>query len=431
MISDKDVINMGKESSRVSGYLILFYMCLLLVGFVPANIISIFLVILMILMFQKKEFYYIYPAGIVYYSYLYVPFTGMSLYRLYSLMVLFKLIMSSKFFIRKKTQLIQAIILILYMLFAVTFVNVRTAFFGIVDIVVIYLLVANVMCQKEHDDFEKIMGAFAIACVCSVVTGQLRGNVMSLSYQINGKWRATNRFVGTFVDPNYCSFMYIFAIISLLVLKPFKNQFNKLLIVVLVIGIAMTISFSGFVGLTIVYVFYIGLIQKISFKHFIGICLVLLGIAGVYWYGTTNTDVPILGDIVYRVNSYILNYEGSSTGGLAVSRITIYKNILYKFNSQVWYKQLFGMNTDVPIITQSSILVAHNDYVDMMYNCGLFFTLIFYVIIIYRCLFACYLYIKTKDNRMAFIAISKFLWLYFAFTLTMLSERTFFLCLFV
>lgn len=411
--------------------LIFFYICLPLVGVLDSRITNLLLFGLMLVLCVSDDFYLLFPACIVYYSYLFVPFTGLSLYRAYSIIVLIKMFARKKITFNKIPQVVQVAVLILYMMLGVMFVNARTALFGIVDIVVVYLLISKYMYKKDKSNFEKIIGLFAIACAFSIITGTLNGNAMSLSYKISGNWRATNRFVGTFVDPNYCSFMYIFAIIGLLVLEPFKKIINRLLIIALLVGIAMTISFSGFIGLAIIYVFYIVLTGKINIKHILMIGLIVCGILGLYWYGTVNTDAPIVGDIVYRVNSYILNYEGSSTGGMAVSRITIYKNILLKFNAQGLFKQLFGMNTDIPAITQSSILVAHNDYVDMMYNCGLIFTFIFYGVMFYRWLASCFKYIKTKDNRVAFIAISKFLWLYFAFTLTMLSERTFYLCLFV
>ena len=422
----------NKIQDRISLSLILFYLCLPVAGILPTQIVSILLMLLMFSLIMKDEFYYLYPACIVYYSYLYVPFTGLSLYRLYSLVLLVKILIRYKFKLKKSPQLAYAIILTLYMLIAVMFVDIRTAIFGIVDILVIYLLVMNVMYQKDNKHFEKIIGAFTIACVASVLTGLTAGNTMSLSYEISGSWRATNRFNGTFVDPNYCSLMYILAIAGILAIKPFKKVINMLLMVTLGIGIAMTISFTGFIGLVITVLFYLILTKQINMKTFCIIVALIIGLSGLFYYGTINTDAPVIGDIVYRINSYVLNYESSSNGGLAVSRITIYQKVFDKFKNQNLLKIIFGMNVATPQISSTSIeTVAHNDYMDTLYNLGVIFTTCFYSVIIYRFIKHIMRYRKYHDKRDAFIATTKVIWLYYSFVLTMLTERIFYLCLFI
>lgn len=421
--------NQVLSKSRLNKFcLVLSYLCLLLVGVANSNLLSAVLLLIILILFTKDEVYLLYPGLLVYYSYLYVPFTSLSLFRVYSLLMILKLL-SSTLNIKVKSQIVQALVLIAYMLFSVIFINVRYAFFGIVDVIFAYLYVTEVLDGKKM--LRKVMGVFAIACACSIVTGLVVGSGMDLSYQIGDSWRATNRFIGTFVDPNYCSQMYILGMIGIVSLSPFNKLVNTLLIMALVFGIAMTISFTGFIGLAIVVCFYMVLTKRITPKYMILFAILAVIMYGLYLYGTEYTDTPVLGDVAYRINSYILDYNSDASGSLAVSRISIYKQTIEKFEDQNIFKQIFGMNVVTPQLNVFNETVAHNDYVDMLYNCGLLLTIVFYVGIAYRLIKHIRLFRKSADQKDAFIASTKVIWLYYSFVLTMLSERTFYLCLFV
>ena len=425
---------MYRNKTNIKTLLImLYYILLLLTGIVPSPILTIVFCVIMIFLFPYEEFECLFPGMIIYYSYFVVPLIGISLYRIYSILLLFKVLCAfakGKIGIRVDSFLV-LMPLLSHALLSVSFENVRTGIFYIVDLILIFLLFSENYITGSQ--MKRMFSLFAIACASSVFSGIMLGNTMTLAYELGTNWRKTARFMGTFVDPNYCGFWYGFSILFCIISKPFKLWQRRIVVMVLFIGVMMTISFTSYISLAIMLLVYVILFKKISVKTFGYIVVVGVVLVGVFIYGVNNPDTPVIGDISYRVQSYTVDYEQSGEDSNAASRANIWKIVYREYEKQPITKQLFGMNPHVPSLNlnTNTLLPAHNDYMEMLYNCGLILTLIFYLGIFMR-IYSSYGKFKCQKNEISsFVLMSKVSWLVFSFALSLISERVFMPILFL
>lgn len=408
---------------------IVCYVSLFFVGIVKSTVIAPLLFFLIVISFFNRRIYLLLPAVIIYYDYFLVPFTSLSVYRVFSILLLMRLIYDYRY-VKYDIKLWNLIPVLIYSVFAIGTNDIRIGLFSAIDVTVFFFY--SITFLKDQNNLRQVMKYFAIACIASIVTGCFVGSGEVLAYQLNGSWRYMNRFSGTFPDPNYCGFIYIFAILACISLKPFKKIINIGAIAALGVGILMTISFTGFIGLSIVLVFYLWITRKLVGKPLFVVISIMIMLYVLYLYGNTHPEIPVIGDVSYRIKAYIMNYNINRSGGsMAMNRVTIYQNILNNYKDQNLLKQLFGFNIATPFYNPSNTVVAHNDYVDMLYNMGLILTIVFYGTIVIRLIKNVKAYRLSGNIIEAFSASALFLWIYYGFVLSMLTEKLFYIVLFV
>ncbi len=427
-----DIINRDKTNIKTF-LIILYYILLLFTGIVPSSLLTMAFCIIMFFLFPYEEFMCLFPGMIIYYSYFIVPLIGISLYRLYSFLLLFKVMYA---FIKREIgiridSLLILVPLLSHALLSVFFENVRIGIFYVLDLILIFLLFSENYITESQT--KRLFSLFAIACASSVFSGFMLGNTMSLSYELGTNQEATTRFMGTFVDPNYCGFWYGFCILFCIISKPFKIWQRRIIVVMLFIGVLMTISFTSYISLAVMILIYAILYKKLNVKTLGYVVTIGVVLLGLFIYGTNNPDTPVLGDISYRIQSYTADYEQSAEDSKAASRANIWKIVYREYEKQPISKKIFGMNPHVPSLNlnSSDVIPAHNDYMEMLYNCGLILTMIFYLGIFMRILKSYEKYKREKNEISSFVFMSKVSWLVFSFALSLISERVFMPILFL
>lgn len=407
--------------------LVIYYVLLALTGIIPSQLLALLFLVISILLLPYEEFICLFPGALVYYSQFIVPVINLSFYRVYTMLLFLKLLyilIDAKLKIKTDIFLI-FVPLFLHAVLSVCVANVRTGIFYVFDLIIMVCFFSIGIIREEQ--MKRVLSLFVIAFALSILSGVILGNYMDLSYELDDSWEYVKRFKGTFVDPNYCGFMYTFSIAYCLCLKPFKAWQRISLIAVLILGIIMTISFSSYISLAAMCFLYAVLYKKIKFKTIGIMIIVFMALIPLYIYGINNPDVPIVGDVLYRIQSY------TSDTTMAESRSNIWKTVYAAFENQNIFKQLFGMNAHAPVLDLNAgvLIPAHNDYIEMLYNCGWILTIAFYFGVFGRA-FAHYRKFRYNNDEMAgFVVLSKLLWLVFSFALSMISEKVFMPILFL
>ncbi len=419
-------LTLGKIDFK-KALLIIYYVFLAFTGVLPSQMLALLFLVISILLFPYEEFFYLMPGILVYYSWFIIPIINISLYRVYTLILVLKIL---SLFNAKKIKIQSDIVFILIPLFlhallSVSFANVRTGVFYIFDLIIMVCIFSSGFFHEEQ--IKTLLSLMVIACALSVLSGHLLNNYIDLSYELNGVWEEVLRFRGTFVDPNYCGFLYTFSILFCLCLKPFKKWLRILLVLVLILGIIMTISFSSYISLVAMCFVFIIIYRKIGLKTVFALLFIAVGLVLLYFYGVNNPDASIIGGVSYRIQSYL-----SDTSN-AIGRSKIWETVYTEFEAQNLFKKLFGMNAHAPVLNMNSgeLIPAHNDYVEMLYNCGLLLTLLFYLGIFIRTVKHYIRFRRDGDKMSGFTVMSKLTWLVFSFTLSMISERVFMPILFL
>lgn len=395
-----------------------------------STIAVILVMVSVIILFFYDDFFLVLPILIFFYSQL-VLSNSLVVFRIYSILFLFKVLLSKK--IRLSKRFITPFLLILfYSLLVVSTVNLRAALTIIFDTAFIMLYISQFLTEKSNifKFFRFFAFSAASASIYGIFTEKLQ---LKTAVLIDGNWINVTRFLATFADPNYLGFFFNIAIFSTLCIEIFKNKIIKwTFIAIFYASLLATLSTTGLLCNLVGLIIFGTLKKGFSFKYFIIIiCMIPVAIY-IYNFGLQE-EIPIITDAAHKIQSKIMNLPSNNFDKFTTDRSVLWSEHLDYFKSQQTYKVLFGGNLiNVYFVDESKFpSVSHQDLIDMLLCIGILGTLLlmsFYVFNVIKKLLS---YYRCNNEEDLLIVMIKYIWLFYAFGLTMFPAWWFYIFFFI
>lgn len=400
-------------------------------GVLPSFLISLVIVICCMLLLFRDSVYLGFPF-ILFYGSIYGGLFGVSVGALYSGILLFSVLLRLR--ATSKPKLSYAFPLLVYFFFLVFSLAPKTphnaimAFISLISCV----LVATVYLQQDAEALKRFFKIYVLVALVAFITGLIAGNTMEHAYEYENEASEVTRFLATFEDPNYMGYFYTIAVFAVFILRLFTPKTRIFLIVILYAMILASLSMSAIVINIVLWFVYFATSKKMNTKVLLIILLVLFIVYALYMYGLANRNAPVIGDLVYRLDSKWQSLLSNDLDAVTTNRSGLAQFHLKKFGQGSLTEQLFGGRIVTPYYIDPTLGrgAAHNEYVDMLLNIGILGTTIMLVFFLGRIFHYKKLYNQTHEVQYLFLFVSKFALAAYMFTLTVFFDYRFALMFF-
>ena len=160
------------------------------------------------------------------------------------------------------------------------------------------------------------------------------------------------------------------------------------------------------------------------------VILIVAVLFGLFAYGKANPDAPIFGMLATRVSARFDNIEYVDSGNIGdiTSGRTKLAGIHFDYFMElpVW-RMFVGMNAASTLRTDLDGFrsVAHNEYIDWLLNIGIIGFAIMLYFLLKRLFDVFKEYKQSHNSEPLCILFSKFVWIAYAFTLTLYGDFRF------
>ena len=406
------------------------FLCTALTGFASQTVLNIVILISCAFMLVQRTLFLAYPF-MIFYAPLYGAVFGLSTYRLYSLIVLLELLLKlQKNSFTKAKNMIPVAVYVVYALLVV-------ASYSVVDVAYVIL---NVICcvaitvgslQDNPENIRKFFKIYVLVALVAVFTGLMGRNILIGNNPVSNSLHLT-RFTATFEDPNYMGFFFTIGVFAAVTLKLFKPLCRCIIVIVLYAVIMSSASVTAVVVNILLWIVYLAVTRKINVKvGILGLVIIFL-LIGLYQYGLQNPQMPIVGNISYRINGKLMDAESGDMSSVTTGRTDLAgAHFEYFLNLPLWKQLVGGTPVNASYISSEVYGAAHNEYIDMLLNIGLIGTMLMLWYIIQGVYSYIKVYRETKNNTQLCMLMCKCIWLAYAMTLTMFLEFRFMLPFFI
>ncbi|WP_431029552.1 O-antigen ligase family protein [Lysinibacillus sp. LZ02] len=382
---------------------------------------SIIIIGISILLWRTSKFYCILPIFIFFNGVLVLP-GGISTYRIFSLLLLLKLLFSKKLTI-DRLSLVPFFIFILYCIVIISYYDYISSAIVAFDFLLIIIYISTFIRKNISNFFFYYVFGAAISCLYGWFQQGLNINTF---ININNEWIKVSRFVGSFPDPNYFGFFINIAIFSVIILNIISNRSLKvMLLIFLYASLIATLSVTGYICNISMLLLYFILNNKQKIKYSFSFLIV-----GFFIFLNLdfleNKNYPVISDMAKRINSQLSLSQNNDFASFTTGRSSIWENHFEYFLEQPIIRILFGGNyvTDMGLDPKFNN-VSHQAYIDMLLNFGLIGTLVFILFLITTTLYYLKSYYEKQNNEYLLLVMIKGVWIFYAFGLSMFPSWTF------
>lgn len=405
--------------------------CIALTGIIPQLFISVSVVFVTFFLGMKKRMFLLFPVMIFYYSQLGLIF-GVSVYRIYTLMFIFMIIFfeKKKIYFSKRLML-PFVVFIIYEILVMSRLSFKMSFFSSLDILCIVFLMNFYL--KDKKNIKEFFLIYTKVAIIAFLTGIIINNSNSTTWNYSGTLVEISRFQSTFNDPNYMGFFYTVAVFAVVILSLFNKKIQKILILILLVMILSSLSFTAIIGNIFLWGIYLVVTKKINIRTVIyAIGIIVLAVIA-YNYGLVYRETPILGDLSYRIESKLNAIALHDYADVTTNRNELSKLHLEYFMNQGIFKQFFGGNLANTYAVELGYIkgAAHNEYIDSLLNVGIIGSSILFGSILMRLVKLLNRYNNSKIKEYLFIAMCKLILLYYSLALTIFLDFRFMFAIFI
>lgn len=403
----------------------IIFACSALTGILPQTPLSFAIVLSCVGLLFTNDIYLAYPF-MIFYNELYGTVLGLSVYRIFSFLflasVLFKVTRQTKVDTKK---LLPIAVYFLYCIAVLGPFNVQRAIFAFVDVICVALFTGQLMSKVK---IKRFFTVYTFVCFVAFLTGIVVGNSMDYS----SYYFETGRFMATFEDPNYMGMFYTIAIFAIISLKLFSPKLRVLIVILLYAIILSSLSITAIVLNSILWMAYLYMAKKINLKTLVIIICVIGILVGLYNYGLTNPDAPVLGALSHRLEEKIIQLDGGNIDDATTGRTDLSKQHFEYFMAQPFFKKLVGgTSVNSSYIVEELGMAAHNEYVDMLLNVGILGAIILLGYMLIKTVEYFKAYRRTNDAHYLCLLMYKFTWIAYAMSLTLFIDHRFLLPFFI
>ncbi len=355
------------------------------VGILPeySKLFTICLCLIMISLWFHDEFYVLMAVFIFFLDQLYIT-SGTPLYRLYSYLLLAKIIIQIGQ-IRFRPQYFPALLVfILFSLFAVGQFNIRFGFNLVADVLLGFLLVQRL--RERKDLFYKLFGMMVFIAVAAGIYAFTSGAVNELEVgRAYIRSETVTRYFATFGDPNYAGFFFDICIFAVLILRPFHRWYVRIpLLLVLYYFLLATNSMTAVLCNILCLLIYLILCYRKKALIIILVLLIILplGLMQVE-HIQPNSSFDVVNNLIIRVHEQIRYLDTGLFDKLTSDRTVIWQDYWNYFQNQNLVHKLFGGNVIVTMIIEDKFPIAcHNVYLQGLLTFGFIGAIIVFLIFI-------------------------------------------------
>lgn len=393
------------------------------------ELVSISVLVWAVLLFPSENFYNVLPALIFYYIQLRFMGGSVVVFRIYSLLMLTKLIKQRVVSV-KKNKLPTLFISVLFAFIVLyRYHNIQYVVMISFDLIILAFIGFHLTNENRFRDFSKY---FVFAAASASIYNLIGGRAASVLQNYDGVLRTVNRYLATFSDPNYTGFYFIIALFLLITLKPCSRVVNVAMGCLIIITIISTVSTTAFIGMAILTVLYLLLEKKYTMLKKLTILLgILLAAVLILLYGYNHPDTPFLGDAVYRFGGklgQLFSATDTSLAEFTTGRSSGTQIHLQAFLQQPIWKMLLGFNPICAIFRDTSYLMesALNEYLDLLLSVGIVGWVLIMGPFILETIKYFEEYRNTGNKATQARLFIKLVWLYYGFALCFFMESRFY-----
>jgi hypothetical protein len=351
---------------------------------------------------------------IIFFDYvLNIEFIGGTFNRVFELYYIFVFLVKKDrdYCVSKKTFFIVLIYGVLNVISAISITNVISV---VLNTIVIIICFEKMLSSESGRNI--FLYTIAIASLCSFLYGISRGVGISEEYGF--------RLYGTVPDPNFSAALYSVGIIACICTNLIGKKIKALIIICLLIGLATTVSQSGFLGVALMVMLLCyflkpskGVVFCILFTFVIMFFLNYQFKENSYLNTLQNRIVETIDDIS------VGNYSEATT-----SRSKLWKQYITEFENEEVVTTLFGgVNpTTYDFRRMHGFQYAsHSTYVDTLFYCGIIGSCFIWIYIYTNIYFGIVEYKRERDLSILGITIVKISLAYSCTSLSMFGGKFF------
>ena len=420
--------------NRSNTLLGLLLICAAATSMLPQQLMAGIAIVLLCVLTLTGKLYLAYPVMLFFYAEL-GSFLGISVYRVFSLLLIFSVLLKAHRNIKVSVKhLLPLIVLFFYIVVTISSYSIRLSVFSFVDVISALIMACYYLADAEA--LKHFFTVYVITALVAFFVGMIFGNSLNGYQVIGGNLVKLTRFMATFEDPNYMGFFYSVAVFGVITLRLFKPTARIILTVILYVMIFASLSITALLGNAIFWLIYFIITKKINLSTTVTVCVVVLIMLGLYRYGVNNRDVPVLGDICWRIQDKISNFQANDIDSLTTDRSALAAQHFAYYQQQNIFKILFGgnmFNTKIAELGGQNIILSHNEYVDSLLDVGLVGAAILFAFVAWRLIEAGKKYVGNREDESASLCVfmMKIIWLFYAAALTMFLDFRFMLIFFL
>lgn len=375
-----------KTFALKNGFKNLFFDLMLMLGFVSCALIGPFpqysmllsaVLLLCIGVSFFSDHFYLYTALFLFMRYR-MLLGDTPAFRIYSYLVVIKFLTEVSSFKIRTVYLPAILVFALHSIFATGNTNFRLGLNIIVDVLIIYVILARTL--ADDNLMRRFMIVFMLGAIASGIYGY---TAIGVSKDINvagAGVRTINRNFGALSDANFACLFYISAIFSAILIKGIPNLLRIALAGFFFILLLQTASLTGIITFSMIGVLFV--ILKFRKKSIL-ILLILLLAAILLLSIPAVRRIEAIASILLRVEERLHFIRIGRWDMLTTGRTDLWRDSFKFFNEQSILQKLFGGNVVTILLTTTHFRgiewACHQSIIQSLLNFGVLGTMVIFL----------------------------------------------------
>lgn len=376
----------------------------------------------------KKDIFFLYYFAIMFFEpVLNLPFELGSVFRIYQLLFLTKILLDAKkgvtFAVPQLHKILLSIMLITWSV--VTNQGTSNILSMIINLVILLYIFSRISSSEQNDkNYSQMLFTMFLFSFLSGFYGLYGGSQMIIG--------GVSRYSGTIGDPNYTALFYLLGIFSLLGTNViYSSRVKAVLFSIMFIFILLTVSLTGIAGLAVLLIIYYLFKDKK-----VALVAIIVIIFSVLCAAHFPIESGAFHGLKTRVTFSIDSIRNGDYALLTSNRSNLSSDYLSYFFTQSQKTILFGGQNIIAGNYRKSMLnmfavVSHNSYIDMLYAMGILGTLFILACFIYDIIRSLLRYKTTKKEYYLTFAFLKLTILWFSLGISIFPYRYFLVYMFL
>lgn len=323
------------------------------------NLALLLLIVMVFISNIKKDIFYMYYFAMIFFEPIMIlPFDLGSLFRIYQLIFLCKIIIEYKNRTAFNKLPLHKVILAMILITWALVQGMSTSVSMVINLIIL-LHIFSSFTKRKDENYSLMLFIIFLFATLSGFYGLFNGN------EVDG------RISGTIGDANYSALFYLLGFFSLLGTEVITSlRIKVILSLIIFIFMLMTISLQGILGFVLLSILYFLVKNK---KVAIIMMLLIIIFAVIVYYLPIETR--LLYGIKYRAMNSIQYFIAGDYSMLTSNRTDLFNDYLLYFFSQNNLTIFFGGQNIVFGYAREYTLnrfsyISHNSYIDMLYAVG-------------------------------------------------------------
>lgn len=370
-----------RENIALTGALLI---CLISGKFIQyQRYLAILLLGCAVCVFDRRSFYLFAPIFLFFQVQFYVTGTNTA-FRFYSILVIGKAVLELKE-LRLRGLILPAFLVVLtHVLLCLMDRSASLGFSAALDLAVVLIVVCRV--PEDKATFRKFFLVLGLAGLCSGAYGYLTHNFGSVSLGRAGVYSSQlERFMLTFIDPNYAGFFVNIAFFSILCIRrPLKWWMRLPVLGALLYFLLLTSSVTNFACFGLCTCAYVVLRwPKKSPLLLLGLLAALAAAVYAIVYVDFIGNISALSGIKTRLEDLLRNFTSGDVDSMSSGRSELWAHYFNYFQGQDLLHKLIGGNVLTPNwlgdeMTKAVGMVSHLAYLQALLQYGILGALIIF-----------------------------------------------------